>query len=225
VALLLVLIMALLGTLLAAWSSRTALFSERITGNDADYQRALQAAQAMVRDAELDIRGQQVDGTPCRSGPDYDGSCRLTRLDVDAGQVFFPQDAADFAALEASLGSRAPPCVKGICVGSKVASEFWLKRDGADGFGKMKAAAAHYGEFTGAVNTGKTGDPLLVSALDKAWYWVEVLPYDMGPGLPAKFRPDSERPFIYRITGIAEGLKANSLAVVQTLFIWRRDDA
>jgi len=224
-ALLLVLVIALLGTLLVAWSSRTALLGERITGSDADYQRALQAAQAMVRDAELDIRGQRVDGSPCRSEPGYDGSCRLKRLDADAGQVFFPQGSVDFQALEGALSPRTPSCVKGICIAAHMPVAFWQTGSASDEFERMKAVAARYGEFTGGTSSDRAGDPLLVPARDHAWYWVEVLPYDMRPARVDPFRPDIDRPFIYRITGIAQGLQPKSLAVVQTLFIWRREDS
>jgi Tfp pilus assembly protein PilX len=39
---------------------RTSLFNELIVGNDADYQRAFEAAQAILQDAELDIRGENL---------------------------------------------------------------------------------------------------------------------------------------------------------------------
>ena len=47
-----VIVIVLLSMLLALWASRTALFNEMIVGNDADYQRAYVAAQAMIQDAE-----------------------------------------------------------------------------------------------------------------------------------------------------------------------------
>ncbi|MEO8248504.1 MAG: PilX N-terminal domain-containing pilus assembly protein, partial [Burkholderiales bacterium] len=39
-----VLVMVLLTTLMMLWAGRTALFNELVTGNDSDYQRALEAA-------------------------------------------------------------------------------------------------------------------------------------------------------------------------------------
>ena len=225
VALFFVLVMVLLGTLLAAWTARTVRFNELVTGNDADYQRALQAAQAMVRDAELDIRGQRPDGSPCRTAPGYEGSCRLTRLDAEAGQVFFPRDTGDFQDLSIALAGRTPSCIKGICLGAKLAPEFWRGQTAANGFEAMKKVAARYGEFTGATVADKGGDPLLMAGQDQAWYWVEVLPYDMGAAAADPFRPDAQRPFAYRITAVAQGRKQASLAVVQTVFIWRRVDS
>ena len=49
--------MVMLSMLLALWGSRTALFNELIVGNDADYQRTFEAAQALIQDAEFDIQG------------------------------------------------------------------------------------------------------------------------------------------------------------------------
>ena len=59
VALFVVIVIVMLSMLLALWASRTSWFGEMLVGNDADYQRAFEAAQAMIQDAELDIRGEQ----------------------------------------------------------------------------------------------------------------------------------------------------------------------
>ena len=57
ISLFVVIVIVLLSTLLSLWAARTSLFNELIVGNDADYQRAFEAAQALMQDAELDIRG------------------------------------------------------------------------------------------------------------------------------------------------------------------------
>ncbi|MET0934678.1 MAG: PilX N-terminal domain-containing pilus assembly protein [Luteibacter sp.] len=232
ISLFVVMVMVLLTTLIVLWTARTALFNELVTGNDSDYQRALEAAQAMVRDAEFDIKGQRPDGSPCKTGPGYEGSCRETLIDAAAGKVFFPQNAEDFQDLEAALSGRSPPCVKGICLSGNTAAEFWRTDAGESGLDAMKSVAARYGEFTGAVATSAVGDPQLVSSSTRdanAWYWVEVLPYDVGaavaPGPAQTFKPDTTAPYIYRITGIAQGLKSSTRAVVQTVFVWRKVDS
>src|SRR5574343_106172 len=69
VALFVVIVFVMLSMLLALWASRTSLFNEMIVGNDADYQRAFEAAQALLQDAELDIRRENPDGTPCAASP------------------------------------------------------------------------------------------------------------------------------------------------------------
>src|SRR5256885_8542923 len=65
----------MLSMLLALWASRTSLFNELVVGNDADYQRAYEAAQALLQDAELDIRGEKADGTVCTG---QDNVCRTS---------------------------------------------------------------------------------------------------------------------------------------------------
>ena len=66
VALFVVIVFVMLSMLLALWASRTSMFNEMVVGNDADYQRAFEAAQALIQDAELDIRGEKADGSDCR---------------------------------------------------------------------------------------------------------------------------------------------------------------
>lgn len=65
VALFTVIVFIMLSMLLALWASRTSLFNEMVVSNDADYQRAFEAAQALLQDAELDIRGENPDGSMC----------------------------------------------------------------------------------------------------------------------------------------------------------------
>ena len=67
VALFVVIVFVMLSMLLALWASRTSLFNEMLVGNDADYQRAFEAAQALLQDAELDIRNENPDGSACTS--------------------------------------------------------------------------------------------------------------------------------------------------------------
>ena len=51
VALFVVIVFVMLSMLLALWASRTSLFNELVVGNDADYQRAFEAAQSLLQDA------------------------------------------------------------------------------------------------------------------------------------------------------------------------------
>lgn len=222
IALFIVMVMVLLSTLLVMWAARTALFNEMITGNDSDYQRAFEAAQAMVRDAEFDIMGTRADGTTvCNADAAYSG-CRPL-----AGSVFFPQDELDFQDLADALRAQTPSCSNGICIGDNLpASEFWIS---STHLAAMTASgvAATYGAHTAAKAT-EAGNPLLLTAgvTPRAWYWVEVLPYNAGAvteaGPAQKFAPDNGSPYVYRITAIAQGLKPGSRAVVQTVFVRKR---
>ena len=49
ISLFVVIVFVLLSMLLALWASRTSLFNEMVVGNDADYQRAFEAAQALLQ--------------------------------------------------------------------------------------------------------------------------------------------------------------------------------
>lgn len=225
-----VMVMVMLTTLLVLWASRSAYFSELVTGNDSDYQRALEAAHAMLRDAELDIQGMQPDGSPCSS--DASANCRIwNSFDAANAQAFYPEDESEMQDLVARLNQQSPPCVAGICApitsadadSAAPATEFWTQPDQLEA---MQGRAAHYGQFTGA-QAGDVGNPLLVSSSQtRAWYWVELLPYDssteFGGGAARVFAPDAATPHIYRITAVAQGLKPNTQAVVQTVFVWKK---
>ena len=220
-ALLVVMVMVLLAGLLLGGTLRTAWFNELVVGTEADYQRAFDNAQALLRDAELDIQDRTVAGGPCREGTESDGSCRRRGAAAfDEGEVRFPQNGpAEFEPLRDRLLAGAPSCERGICTPEHVAAEFWQTPKGE--LDKMKAVAARYGEFTGAALLPST-NPLLGA---KGWYWVEVLPFDLAAPLPAgaeALQPDAGNPYIYRITAIAEGRKPATRAVLQSLFVQAR---
>ena len=219
IALFVVLVMVLLTTLLVLGASRIALINEMATGIDSDHQRALEAAQAMLRDAEFDIRGLQADGSPCEGA-----GCRAWGvLDADGGRAFYPTDAGELRDLQAALGARSPSCAAGICVPDRVPPQFWTD---AAALAEMKRVAASHGAYTAGPLVG-SGHPLLASgAAQRAWYWVELLPYDAGNathgGAAEALAPDSETPFVYRITAIAQGLKAATQTVLQTTLVWKK---
>lgn len=219
IALFVVLVMVLLITLLVLSSSRIALLNEMATGIDSDHQRTLAAAHAMVRDAEFDIQGEGPDGSPCAAA-----GCRLGGvLDAAGGRIFYPTSASELLDLQAALGANSPSCAAGICVPDKVPAQFWTDKAALEA---MKKVAASYGAYTGAQATG-AGNPLLSSGPgQRAWYWVELLPYDTAAasqgGLAEALAPDSTTPYIYRITAVAQGIKAATQTVVQTTLVWKK---
>ncbi|MDM0112679.1 hypothetical protein QTI66_11010 [Variovorax sp. J22R133] len=227
IALFTVMVMVLLTTLLVVGTSRTAWFNEMITGTDADHQRAFENAQAILRDAEFDIQGTKPDGSPCKTGAEFEGSCRTHEVGaLAAGKPWFPQEGSeDFEELFASLSAKLPSCAQGICVATKVAPEFWQTATGDQGLDRMKQVAAHYGEFTGAASSASDNE-LLKS---NAWYWVEVLPFNAASrargGKSDSMGPDAANPYVYRITAIAEGRKPSTRAVLQTVFVWKKVDS
>lgn len=217
VALFIVLVIVMLGALLAAWASRSALLNEMLTGNDSDYQRAFEAAQAMVRDAEFDILGMHPDGSLCQEG------CRTWAPAQTAEAVFFPTDPNEYLDLKAILDAQTLSCIAGLCTPDKVDARFW---EDETKLLAMQAVASHYGKHTGA-KAIEAGNPLLIpDPTPRAWYWIELLPYSMSAAIDGgktnELAPDAQTPFVYRITAIAHGRKPHTQAVVQTIMVRKK---
>lgn len=217
--LLIVIVIVLLTMLMAVWGARTALFNELIVGNDADYQRTFEAAQAMLQDAELDILGQAADGSACQTSGSDGKICRSTT------SVWFVDEEKDVVGLLALLESQPNvPCLQGICAKRTGKQDFW---NDAAVLAQMRAAgvAARYGEYTGA-SKGSSTNPILQSTADGqgAWYWIETLPYASSgnPGLitnagtSVKLDLNLNPAVVYRITAIAQGLKSSTQVVLQS---------
>lgn len=219
IALLVVMVIVLLSCLLALWAFRTALVNETYVGNDVDYQRAFEAAQAMLQDAEMDIRGERADGTSCIADANLPRVCR------QGTTLAFIEETRQLTGLLARLANDAPEtrCVNAICQKRTGVQDFWnVKADWDNMIAPPSAsapvsAAARYGDYTGALPpTGSQAkpNPLLSerAAGRGAWYWIEVMPYDDSPTglLPDRNKLELNlNPFvIYRITAVATGRKA-----------------
>ena len=190
VALFVVIVFVMLSMLLAIWSSRTALFGEMLVGNDADYQRAFEAAQALLQDAELDIRGENADGSKCTVNTSDDNVCRRnTALDQ------IPLEGKDVGALLATLDELTIKCRNGLCTKRGGRQDFWnnptdttlgttlAQMTGNQSGTPARPVGARYGMFTGAKlgSSSAPANPILAdrTAANKGgWYWIEVLPYD-----------------------------------------------
>lgn len=221
VSLFIVIVLVMLSMLLALWGSRTALFNEMVVGNDADYQRAFEAAQALLQDAEFDIRGQRPDGSDCVTNADKADVCRPL-----GAAVWFPNEDKELEDLMVTLSGspESKYCVKGICLKRTGNQDFW--NDGPT-LAAMLPSGARYGQFTGA-QAGNASSPILKINEDSrgGWYWVEVMPYDPNAGnsslitngsinLALNLKPN----VAYRITAVARGIKANTQAVLQSTFV------
>lgn len=230
VALFVVIVFVMLSMLLALWASRTSLFNEMVVGNDADYQRAFEAAQALIQDAELDIRGEKADGSACTGAGDV---CRTTTTDK------IPLEAKDIGPLLATLDQQTAKCRNGLCAKRLDKQDFWNNTDETKGptLAQMAVATvgARYGKFTGAAlgSTEKPADPILAdtSAANRGgWYWIEVLPYDESSkssglivGGPSNLLPLNLTPsVVYRITALAYGRKPNTMVVLQQTYAQQR---
>lgn len=227
ISLLVVMIVVLLSSLLALWAFRSSLVNETIVGNDADYQRAFEAAQAMVQDAELDIRGATAAGTSFRNAR-IDGTTCMTLLsnaDVCRTDVVpaFPETLAEFDALIVRLGTTATGCERGVCRMRDGIQDFWSDDTRMEA---MIAAGvgARYGEFTGAlppVGSSAHANPLLSErgVGRGAWYWVEVMRYSDSTDDASVLVLNLNPRVAYRITAIARGLKPRTQVVLQSTFV------
>lgn len=233
VALFVVIIFVMLSMLLAVWASRTSMFNEMVVGNDANYQRAFEAAQALIQDAELDIRGEMADGTAC-SGP----PCRAF-----SGKLLFPADTQEINPLITALEAEATRCKDGLCARRVGRQDFWNYKDTATtvlpaadaGLGEvplsdLMAVGARYGQYTGAANTTASGplNPILTetAAGRGGWYWIEIMRYS-DSAKSANLIVDastSQLPLnldvyvIFRITAVAVGPKPGTTVVLQETY-------
>lgn len=245
VALFVVIVFVLLSSLLSLWASRTSLFSEMVVSNDADYQRAFEAAQALLQDAEMDIRSAEpdktnktLDGINCSAGGDI---CRIGLSDY---QIPGSKENEKVGLLIAQLATHSADagCHKGLCVKRSGAQDFWndtamLALMAKDNVG------ARYGQFTGSAkgSNSEPANPILsdVSSPQRGgWYWIEVLPY-IKPGVGTEGRllentttgsgggasilkPNLDPNVIYRVTAIAYGRKPSTMVVLQETYAQQR---
>ena len=235
IALFVVIIFVMLSMLLALWASRTAIFNEMVVGNDADYQRAFEAAQSLIQDAELDIQRFE---DPNHRSSENDVLNALNNNNIVAFTL---------------SRSESPFCENGLCVKRRGRQDFWNNStdtteddDPEVSMTQMTATGigARYGEFTGASfndpsNEDNPANLILKKrkAFDDAadeggWYWIEILKYADsdsvgGAGLivndnaaaPADILDLRLNPsVVYRITAWAKGLKPNSTAVIQQTY-------
>ncbi|NMM87804.1 pilus assembly protein PilX [Rhodococcus sp. SRB_17] len=237
VALFVVIVFVMLSMLLALWASRTSLFNDMVVGNDANYQRAFEAAQALLQDAELDIRGEMADGTLCAASP-----CRAY-----TSQLQFPGDTNEINPLITALEGEPTRCKDGLCARRVGRQDFWnyataatpIKPAANTGLGEvplsdLMAVGARYGQFTGAANTPTAGplNPILTqtAAEQGGWYWIEIMRYS-DKAKSANLIVDSttsQLPLnldvyvVFRITAMAVGLRPGTTVVLQETYARQR---
>ncbi|MFW5329268.1 pilus assembly PilX family protein [Hydrogenophaga sp. ZJX-1] len=230
ISLIVVMVMLLLGSMLALGATRTNWLNESLVSNESDYQRAYSAAEALIADAETDIRGVLAGGFPCKTSANFYG-CR-DRYGGTAGP-FIPVMSQDLDDLRATIPNFATlPCRQGICLLEEedaLGVGWWNLGAGFDAMTAntrtANAIAATYGEFTG-IDNDDIDNPLLLVRADGeygAWYWIEVMEFQntgaMAPiagNLPV---PAVDAPFIFRITAVANGLKPGTRVVLRTIFV------
>ncbi|QNP60903.1 pilus assembly PilX family protein [Paenacidovorax monticola] len=231
ISLFVVIVFVLLSMLLALWASRTALFNEMVVGNDADYQRAFEAAQALIQDAELDVRGERANGSACviTNADTCRSGAAITKVPLEE-----PEVGPMLAALENI--SAGPRCAHALCAKRTGPQDFWNNSNTGNGItlDQMMTAdiGARYGQYTGAeYKTGdKPSNPILTECAaansQNCRYWIEVLPYNASArnsgliaNLPSNQLALSLVPnVVYRITALAQGRKPGSQVVLQQTY-------
>lgn len=230
ISLFVVIVIVMLSALLAMWGSRTSLFNEMIVGNDADYQRAFEAAQALIQDAEFDIRGERPDGTSCVPVAGKPEVCRVP--DPVVNKVWIPTETKEVLDILSEIDTTTTKCIKGLCLKRTGNQDFWNDKTTLDAL-MADGVGARYGQFTGAQAGDKSNPILKINDPAKAnydvskggWYWIEILPYDGNAGNSGLITNGSTnlalnlQPYVvYRITAIARGLKSSTQVVLQSTF-------
>ena len=235
-----VLVFVILSMLLALWAARTSLFNEMIVGNDADYQRAFEAAQALLQDAELDIRRESPDGLTACTNPDPN-KCR----DTNPGAYKIPIKGEVTQLLDDLNQQPTTKCLSGLCTKRAGRQDFWNTTSATVlAAGEVKLSdmtkpnvGARYGQYSGATvgdpsDPNKTANPILAdtSADNRGgWYWIEVMQYDEsaknsglivgGTNTDNLLRLNLEPNVVYRITALAYGRKPGTMAVLQQTYV------
>lgn len=238
-----VLVLLLLSIISVLGAFRVGFLNEKLVGNVSDYNRAKAAAEAMVRDAEMDIRGRrppyttvQSDGTrgyPCRPST----ATGATALDIEAGYVgcrnqaaastpWFPRSSEEFDDVSDIVvaNDATRRCKGGICMPINM-TDLGAIENNLDA--TMKSLGATYGLYTRNALTAPdvAGNPLLngTGTAAKAWYWIEAFRYgesvSSGASIASNLTPEPSASFVYRITAIAEGLKGGTRVVIKSTFV------
>lgn len=182
------LLMLIVVLLLSASAAQTALQGEKASRNDRDRQVALQAAEAALMDAELDIEGSP-DSSMSRS------------------EIFAP---------DSRLGFELPGCGNGgadrflgLCVRAMDGNTpFWKTVDLLDTSGDAKTVP--YGKFTG--QSFQTGSGPLPAKLPR--YLIEQVVYNKAGSGTGK----NDISYFYQITAIGFGMRDTTQVVLQTFY-------
>jgi type IV pilus assembly protein PilX len=142
---------------------------------------------------------------------------------------WFPTNSEDFDTVSTivTTNSATEHCQDAICVPLSMAEHAHIE----DNLGTMAALGATYGQFTRNALTapGVSGNSLLncpggaTSTTNCGWYWVELFRVpDMapsGPSAAAGVTPEGGKPFVFRITAVALGLKPGTRVVLTSVFV------
>ncbi|WP_262389549.1 pilus assembly PilX family protein [Cupriavidus campinensis] len=189
VALITAVIMLLVITLLAISGARIALDSKKTSRNQRDYEIAFQAAEAALRDAELDIssatgpaKRTQIFSSKKRDGFDVPGGC--------------------------NTGTAPSGPYLGLCDTYNSNPPIWNTVDWTATVGQR---TVEYGTFTG--RSFPTGSGLTPGR--KPRYLIEIM---TDRGINQSASNQDEVKFMYQITAVGFGPNDTTRAVVQSLY-------
>lgn len=243
-----VLIFLLLAIISVLGAFRAGFLNEKMVGNESDYNRTFAAAEALIRDAEMDIRGRrppydvvQVDGSigfPCRPTTDgntieltskvgYESSCRLR----GGATPWFPRDNDEFDQVFDMVAASPNRCQNGICMPLNMTDLGTVETQLVAG----NLIGVPYGTYTrtdiSTANLDPTqSNPILATkdsagnaTAPRAWYVIEAFRYgdavSSGTHPATAMRPDPARKIVYRITAVATGLKPGTNVVLKSTFV------
>lgn len=234
IALLTVLVLLLLSLTAVLGALRYSNLNEAMLGNTSDYNRTFAAAEALIRDAEIDIRGRRppytpaladgTRGTPCRpavAAPLTTEAGFLGCRNRGAGAVYFPLKNDLIEALDRVVAaSPVLRCSAGICAPLNTTDLANFENNPATlAAMTVPGVGARYGQFT------RFGLPALVAgevnpALTHpdSRYWVEAFTYNESL-VTNDAKPDENAPYVYRITAIAYGQKDGTRVVIRSIFV------
>ena len=204
VALIVVMVIMLLSSLLVLGGSRVAVLNEFLAGSESDQQRAFEAAQMLLKDAELDIQN-----TPANLRPE---NMSLSKIDNEL--LLNLRDAA--------ISAGSTQCINGVCINQDTrasgdpTTSFWNNPTLLTAY---QGVGATYGQYSGApLPTGAAANPIVVA--NQAWYWIELLPFSgQAPDWAQDCVPTrGSAQFLFRITALALG-RSGVPTVVQAVFI------
>jgi type IV pilus assembly protein PilX len=201
VALVIVLLILLAITGLALFSARYATMSERTARNQLDMERARQAAESALRDAERDIRledGSARAGAPCSRGIARPVNGGMVQFDAScsAGQCLAADDT--YAATNWSTGASAEP--------------WWPEAKGGLWNNVLstkpnRSSSANCTSFTGGVPLGTfTGAAPISGVAQQPEYLIELI------------RRESGRKVFFRVTARGFGASEQTQVVMQSYF-------
>ncbi len=209
IALVTVLVLLLLSLTAVLGALRYSNLNEAMLGNTSDYNRTFAAAEALVRDAEMDIVGR--------------------RTTAAVGQPFFPIGSKDMEDVETLVATNMPEstvrCWKGICMPLKATDlENFETNPVTLAAMKKDNVGAKYGEFTriGLPAIDKNAvDVNRALHHDDSRYWIEAFRYgeEVFSGAVIVPEPEDKARFIYRITAIAQGSKPGTRVVIRSIFV------